>query len=144
MQYCIRCVYPSNHPLGITFDDEGICIEDACKHLYSIQDDFVDWGDDYGFIDKIGSLIEEHNNIIVLYFCNRFFVFSDNCGTNILISFSPVICCFYGPFGTLCRTRPFTTHHGIIRLLCSFPYFISIHSIKPPHNCCNLFVRFHP
>jgi len=25
MQYCIRCVYPSNHPLGITFDDEGIC-----------------------------------------------------------------------------------------------------------------------
>ena len=28
------------------FDDEGICIEDACKHLYSIQDALVDWGDD--------------------------------------------------------------------------------------------------
>jgi len=25
MQYCNCCVYPSNHPLGITFDDEGIC-----------------------------------------------------------------------------------------------------------------------
>ena len=25
MQYCQRCVYPENHPLGIVFDDEGVC-----------------------------------------------------------------------------------------------------------------------
>lgn len=25
MQYCTRCLYPSNHPLGITFDDRGVC-----------------------------------------------------------------------------------------------------------------------
>lgn len=25
MQYCSRCLYPANHPLNITFDDEGVC-----------------------------------------------------------------------------------------------------------------------
>lgn len=25
MKYCKRCLYPGNHPLGITFDDNGIC-----------------------------------------------------------------------------------------------------------------------
>ena len=25
MKYCKRCLYPENHPLNITFDDEGIC-----------------------------------------------------------------------------------------------------------------------
>ena len=25
MKYCTRCLYPANHPLGITFDDKGIC-----------------------------------------------------------------------------------------------------------------------
>tara|TARA_X000000950_G_scaffold45778_1_gene52132 strand:- start:22197 stop:23441 length:1245 start_codon:yes stop_codon:yes gene_type:complete len=25
MRYCKRCVYPENHPLNLTFDDEGIC-----------------------------------------------------------------------------------------------------------------------
>jgi len=25
MKYCKRCVYPENHPLGIVFDDEGVC-----------------------------------------------------------------------------------------------------------------------
>jgi predicted dehydrogenase len=25
MKYCKRCVYPKNHPLGIVFDDEGLC-----------------------------------------------------------------------------------------------------------------------
>ena len=25
MQYCTRCLYPKNHPLGIVFDDEGVC-----------------------------------------------------------------------------------------------------------------------
>lgn len=25
MNYCKRCLYPANHPLGITFDDQGVC-----------------------------------------------------------------------------------------------------------------------
>src|SRR5579872_1613096 len=25
MQYCTRCLYPANHPLYITFDEEGVC-----------------------------------------------------------------------------------------------------------------------
>lgn len=25
MRYCTRCLYPANHPLGITFDDQGVC-----------------------------------------------------------------------------------------------------------------------
>ena len=25
MNYCKRCLYPENHPLGIIFDDDGIC-----------------------------------------------------------------------------------------------------------------------
>ncbi len=25
VRYCTRCVYPSNHPLGITFDEQGVC-----------------------------------------------------------------------------------------------------------------------
>ncbi len=25
MRYCVRCLYPENHPLGLTFDGAGIC-----------------------------------------------------------------------------------------------------------------------
>jgi len=25
IQYCTRCLYPSNHPLGLTFDEHGVC-----------------------------------------------------------------------------------------------------------------------
>jgi len=25
MKYCKRCLYPENHPLNITFDEQGIC-----------------------------------------------------------------------------------------------------------------------
>ena len=25
MKYCSRCLYPENHPLGITFDNDGVC-----------------------------------------------------------------------------------------------------------------------
>jgi hypothetical protein len=25
MEYCRRCVYPINHPLGIVLDEDGIC-----------------------------------------------------------------------------------------------------------------------
>ena len=25
IKYCKKCVYPSNHPLNITFDNNGVC-----------------------------------------------------------------------------------------------------------------------
>ena len=41
------------------FDDEGIGIDKPCEHLYSVQDDFVDWGEDYEEIYKLGNI---HDN----------------------------------------------------------------------------------
>ncbi len=39
MQYCSRCLYPSNHPLGITFDSDGVC--SGC--LIHEEKDELDW-----------------------------------------------------------------------------------------------------
>lgn len=39
VRYCARCVYPSNHPLGLTFDDEGVC--SGCR--VHEEKDALDW-----------------------------------------------------------------------------------------------------
>ena len=39
MKYCNRCVYPQNHPLGIIFDDEGVC--SGCR-VHEEKDE-IDW-----------------------------------------------------------------------------------------------------
>ena len=39
MQYCTRCLYPKNHPLGIVFDDEGVC--SGCR-VHEEKDE-IDW-----------------------------------------------------------------------------------------------------
>lgn len=39
MQYCRRCVYPANHPLGIVFDEEGVC--SGCR-IHEEKDE-LDW-----------------------------------------------------------------------------------------------------
>jgi N-acetyl sugar amidotransferase len=39
MRYCSRCLYPANHPLGITFDHEGVC--SGCR-VHEEKDD-LDW-----------------------------------------------------------------------------------------------------
>ena len=39
MQYCQRCLYPANHPLGIVFDDEGVC--SGCR-IHEEKDE-LDW-----------------------------------------------------------------------------------------------------
>ena len=41
MKYCNRCLYPENHPLGLTFDDEGIC--SGCR--VHEEKDQLDWHD---------------------------------------------------------------------------------------------------
>jgi N-acetyl sugar amidotransferase len=39
MKYCQRCLYPENHPLGILFDEEGICT--GCR--VHEEKDTLDW-----------------------------------------------------------------------------------------------------
>ena len=39
MRYCTRCVYPENHPLNLTFDDEGVC--SGCR--IHEEKDSLDW-----------------------------------------------------------------------------------------------------
>jgi len=39
MRYCKRCLYPENHPLYITFDEEGIC--SGCR--VHEEKDLLDW-----------------------------------------------------------------------------------------------------
>ena len=39
MRYCTRCLYPANHPLGITFDDAGVC--SGCR--VHEEKDQLDW-----------------------------------------------------------------------------------------------------
>lgn len=39
MKYCVRCLYPENHPLGIVFDSDGVC--SGC--LVHEEKDFLDW-----------------------------------------------------------------------------------------------------
>lgn len=39
MRYCARCLYPANHPLYITFDNEGVC--SGCR--IHEEKDYLDW-----------------------------------------------------------------------------------------------------
>lgn len=41
MKYCQRCLYPENHPLNITFDQEGIC--SGCQ--IHEEKDTLDWSE---------------------------------------------------------------------------------------------------
>lgn len=49
MQYCTRCLYPANHPLGITFDEEGVC--SGCR--VHEEKDALDWNERAGKLRKI-------------------------------------------------------------------------------------------
>ena len=39
MKYCKRCLYPENHPLGIIFDEQGVC--SGCR--VHEEKDIIDW-----------------------------------------------------------------------------------------------------
>ncbi len=41
MQVCTRCLYTSDHPLNLTFDDEGVC--SGCR--VHEEKDWLDWND---------------------------------------------------------------------------------------------------
>ncbi|MDO8530049.1 MAG: N-acetyl sugar amidotransferase [bacterium] len=49
MQYCKRCLYPANHPLGIMFDKEGVC--SGCR--IHEEKDILDWSGREKKLEKI-------------------------------------------------------------------------------------------
>lgn len=49
MKYCKRCLYPENHPLGITFDEQGVC--SGCR--IHEEKDILDWGKKGKQLEKI-------------------------------------------------------------------------------------------
>jgi N-acetyl sugar amidotransferase len=49
MRYCKRCLYPENHPLYITFDDEGVC--SGCR--IHEEKDILNWNDRFVKLTRI-------------------------------------------------------------------------------------------
>ena len=55
MKYCKRCLYPSNHPLNLTFDKEGVC--SGCR--VHEEKDIIDWGERE---KKLKKILEKYKN----------------------------------------------------------------------------------
>ena len=55
MRFCKRCLYPENHPLNITFDDDGIC--SGCR--VHEEKDTLDWKPRG---EKLKSILDEYRN----------------------------------------------------------------------------------
>lgn len=52
MRYCKRCLYPENHPLNITFDEQGLC--SGCR--VHEEKDILDWQERK---EKLGKIFDE-------------------------------------------------------------------------------------
>lgn len=55
MRYCARCIYPENHPLHLTFDEEGVC--SGCR--VHEEKDTLDWR---GRIDILRRLVSDYRS----------------------------------------------------------------------------------
>lgn len=55
MKFCKRCLYPENHPLNITFDEEGIC--SGCR--VHEEKDSLDWKPRG---EKLKKILDEYRN----------------------------------------------------------------------------------
>lgn len=55
MKFCKRCLYPENHPLNITFDEEGIC--SGCR--VHEEKDSLDWKPRS---EKLKKILDEYRN----------------------------------------------------------------------------------
>jgi N-acetyl sugar amidotransferase len=49
MKYCKRCLYPENHPYGMIFDEQGICM--GCR--VHEEKNTIDWGQRFRKLKKI-------------------------------------------------------------------------------------------
>ncbi|MBI4309491.1 MAG: N-acetyl sugar amidotransferase [Candidatus Omnitrophica bacterium] len=55
MRYCKRCLYPENHPLHITFDEEGVC--SGCR--VHEEKDTLDWQDR---MEKLKEILQDYRS----------------------------------------------------------------------------------
>jgi len=55
MKFCTRCLYPENHALNITFDDDGVC--SGCK--VHEEKDLIDWTQRS---EKLKNILESYRN----------------------------------------------------------------------------------
>src|SRR3989338_527037 len=55
MNYCTRCVYPANHPLNITFNQQGVC--SGC--LIHEEKDKLNWDER---AQKLKNILEKYKN----------------------------------------------------------------------------------
>jgi N-acetyl sugar amidotransferase len=53
MKYCTRCLYPANHPLGLTFDEQGVC--SGCR--VHEEKDQLDWRERW---ERLRKLVEPY------------------------------------------------------------------------------------
>ncbi len=60
MRYCKRCVYPENHPLGITFDKYGVC--SGCR--VHEEKDWLDWHERREKLRSILNQYKAHNRTV--------------------------------------------------------------------------------
>ncbi len=49
MKYCKRCLYPSNHPYGMVFDSQGVCM--GCR--IHEEKDIIDWDERFNSLKEI-------------------------------------------------------------------------------------------
>lgn len=49
MIYCKRCLYPANHPYGMVFDDQGVCM--GCR--IHEEKDVLDWEERFRLLERI-------------------------------------------------------------------------------------------
>ena len=58
VKQCKRCLYKSNHPLGITFDNEVIC--SGCR--IHEEKDKLDWSERWDKLEKIVNIYKSKNS----------------------------------------------------------------------------------
>jgi N-acetyl sugar amidotransferase len=57
MKYCTRCIYPANHPLRITFDENGVC--SGC--WIHEEKNILDWDVRFEKLRKLTSSYKDHS-----------------------------------------------------------------------------------
>ena len=60
VRFCKNCLYSSDHPLGITFDEEGIC--SGCR--VHEEKDNLDWNKRWNKLERI---IKPYRNLSLIH-----------------------------------------------------------------------------
>ena len=63
MQYCVKCIYPENHPLGITFDEDGVC--SGCR-VHAEKYEQINWDERK---EEFSRIVEPYRNQNAFYDC---------------------------------------------------------------------------